>query len=72
MTAEVSACKTAGIVMGSAPVKVNIVIVIFICIVIVIVNIVMGSAPARVRLYGFSLSGVTERRPAFGGKRSDS
>ena len=70
MTAEVSACKTAGIVMGSAPVKVNIVIVIFIC--IVIVNIVMGSAPARVRLYGFSLSGVTERRSAFGGKRSDS
>ena len=68
MTAEVSACKTAGIVMGSAPVKVNIVIVIFIC--IVIVNIVMGSA--RVRLYGFSLSGVTERRSAFGGKRSDS
>ena len=70
MTAEVSACKTAGIVMGSAPVKVNIVIVIIICIVIVIVNIVMGSA--RVRLYGFSLSGVTERRSAFGGKRSDS
>ena len=68
MTAEVSACKTAGIVMGSAPVKVNIVIVIII--VIVIVNIVMGSA--RVRLYGFSLSGVTERRSAFGGKRSDS
>ena len=72
MTAEVSACKTAGIVMGSAPVEVNIVIVIIICIVIVIVNIVMGSAPTRVRLYGFSLSGVTERRPAFGGKRSDS
>ena len=68
MTAEVSACKTAGIVMGSAPVKVNIVIVIFIC--IVIVNIVMGSA--RVRLYGFSFSGVSERRSAFGGKRSDS
>ena len=68
MTAEVSACKTAGIVMGSAPVKVNIVIVIFICIVIVIVNIVMGSA--RLRLYGFS--GVTERRSAFGGERSDS
>ena len=70
MTAEVSACKTAGIVMGSAPVKVNIVIVIIIC--IVIVNIVMGSAPARMKLYGFSLSGVTERRSAFGGKRSDS
>ena len=68
MTAEVSACKTAGIVMGSAPVKVNIVIVIII--VIVIVNIVMGSA--RVRLYGFSLSGVSERRSAFGGERSDS
>ena len=67
MTAEVSACKTAGIVMGSAPVKVNIVIVIIICIVIVIVNIVMGSA--RVRLY---VSGVTERRSAFGGERSDS
>ena len=54
MTAEVSACKTAGIVMGSAPVEVNIVIVIIICIVIVIVNIVMASSQGEI-IWIFSL-----------------